>query len=86
MCSDDSAPKYPAPGKPSAADLATRRQITPEEEEEWIRYDEKRLETLSGEQAEKTRELIRQRKETVARMRAGNAKIFQRIPTKLERP
>jgi hypothetical protein len=68
------------------SDLPKRREITAEEEEEWIRYDEKRLETLSGEQAEKTRELIRQRKETVASMRAGNVKIFQRIPTKLERP
>jgi hypothetical protein len=68
------------------SDLPKRREITAEEQEEWIRYDEKRLETLSGEEAEKMREWIRQRKETVARMRAGNVKIFQRIPTKLERP
>ena len=72
------------PVKPSAAEIATRRQITPEEVEKQIQDDEQRLETLSGEQAEHLREFIRKRKEELLIMKAGTLKIFQRIPTKIE--
>ena len=86
MCAADNSPKrfeHPLPTKPTAEDIATRRQITPEEEEEWIRHDEKRLETLSGIDAERLREEICKRKEKIAQMRAGTLRIYQRIPKKI---
>ncbi|MGZ4824728.1 MAG: hypothetical protein ACXVZT_08915 [Terriglobales bacterium] len=83
MHSDDgSAKRIPnaMPAKPTAADIASRKQIPPEGVEKGIQDDEKRLETLSGEQAESLRESISNRKEELLRMKAGTLKIFQRIP------
>ena len=59
-----------------------RREITLEEEEEQLRQDEERLKTISGEKAEKLKQRIEITKDTIARMRAGNLKIFHRIPTR----
>jgi hypothetical protein len=61
-----------------------RREITPEEDEELIRFYRERLETAIDEPSrKKLKESIDYRTEIIKMKRAGTLRIYQRIPGKI---
>lgn len=67
-------------------DTIRRREITAEEEEDFIRYLEQRLQTTSGAARQELQQQIDLRRKTLDHMRSGSLRIWQRIPERIPGP